>query len=77
MHTKTWVAANRSALFVASAVGSRDALVIAAAGGVRGAGALALVVLFVPGALHGAITVLPHADAAMQDRSAHLDALAS
>ena len=57
--TRSWFVAKSSALFVASAVGSKDALVVTAAGGVDGMGAIALVALFVPGSLLGTIAVMP------------------
>ena len=58
---KSCVVAGHSALLVAATVGKPDALVISAACGVADVGAVALVALFVPGTLLGAIAVLPHA----------------
>jgi hypothetical protein len=57
--SKSWVLAAPAALFVASAVGTTEALVVTAAGGVDGVGAVAFVALFIPGSLLGTIAVMP------------------
>ena len=56
---KIWSIAAPGALFVASAVGAGDVLVVSAAGGVAGVGAVAVVALFVPGSLLGRVAVIP------------------
>lgn len=48
-----------AALFVASAVGTPEALVVTAAGGVAGHGAIGIVVLFVPGAMLSQVVLMP------------------
>lgn len=55
--TRSWIVAKPAALFVASAVAGRDSLVVTAAGGAE-SGAVALVALFIPGCVHGAIALL-------------------
>ena len=55
--TRSWIVAKPAALFIASAVAGSESLVVTAAGGAEG-GAVALVALFVPGCVHGAIAVL-------------------
>jgi hypothetical protein len=57
--SKSWVLAAPAALFVASAVGTAETLVVTAAGAVDGVGAVALVALFIPGSLLGTIAVMP------------------
>jgi len=52
-------AASRSALFVAAAVAGDASLVVVAAVGAAGRGAVGAVVVFVPGAAHGRIALVP------------------
>lgn len=60
---KSWTVRSRPhqrpALFVAHAVATERAMVIAAAGGVADLGAIGLVALFVPGATRAQIVVIP------------------
>jgi hypothetical protein len=60
---KSWTVKSRPhqrpALFVAHAVASDTALVIAAAGGVAELGAIAMVALFVPGAMSAHFLLIP------------------
>jgi len=55
----TWAAPASGALFVASAVGTRNAVVVTAAAGIAGVGAVALVVLVIPGCVVSRIGVMP------------------
>lgn len=51
----------RDALLIAATAGDADVLVIAAAAGVAGGGAIGFVLLFVGGAPHARIVVMPDA----------------
>jgi hypothetical protein len=59
MRSTSWVVEKSHGMFVASVVGTPDALVVAAGGCVPEAGAVVAVVVFVPGSLLGAIAVMP------------------
>lgn len=64
MQTLRQVSRTRSApgaLFVGSAVGSTDCLVVTGAAGVAGLGAVALVACFIPGSVCARVLVMPQA----------------